>query len=222
MRAKELKKWLSRRRSSRILKRIRDHLIFVNSCITKSKDFYDFWLEKNESAASNMYEIIYQEERSADSVEAEIVDMLSEGETPEYVRSDLLVFIRTADKAAGSIKRGVKNLLLLIKHDFPEGIYKLLGSIFDLLIDEMEGFIKVFDAMFKIEHSELIKNITKVDKIESAIDEKYGELKYEIAYTTEKVPAGALIILDHAIKDMEESSDLIEDCAEMIRSIVLL
>ena len=222
MNSKELKQWLSRRRSSRVLDRIRDHLIYVNSCFVKSKDFYAFWDKKDEPAAKNMYELIHQEEKTADSVEAEIVDMLTEGETPDYVRTDLMTFVRTADKAAGSIKRGVKNLLLLINREFPEGIHKLIGSIFELLVDEMEGFIKVFDSMFKVEHAELLKAISEVDKIESSIDLKYGDLKYEIAFSTEGVPAGSLIILDHAIKDLEEASDLIEDCADMIRSIALL
>jgi len=219
---KELRQWLSRRRQSRILKKIREHLVYVNSCIIKSKDFYKFWEGKDEKAAENMFEIIYQEERTADSIEIEIIDMLSEGKTPDHVRADLLNFIRTADKAAGSVKRGSNNLLLLIKHEFPEGIIKVLSSVFDLLVEEMDAFIHVFDAMFKVEHEDLKEYISKVDSIESKIDLQYRELKYEIAYNTEKVPAGALIILDHAIKDLEESSDLIEDCAEMLRSIVLL
>ncbi len=219
---RELRQWLSRRRESRILKRIRDHLIYVDSCIVKGKDFYKFWIEKDEEASQNMYEIIYQEEKTADSVETEIIDMLSEGQTPEYVRADLMNFIRTADKAAGNAKRGVKNLLLLIKHEFPKGINELIGKIFDLLAEEIDAFIEAFDAMFKVEHAELIKNIAKVDGIESTIDNLYADLKYEIAYNSESVPAGALIILDHAIKDLEDVSDLVEDCADMVRSIVLL
>ncbi|MCE7741450.1 MAG: DUF47 family protein [Candidatus Heimdallarchaeota archaeon] len=219
---RELKQWLSRRRESRILKRIRDHLIYVDSCIVKGKDFYKFWLEKDEEASKNMYEIIFQEEKTADGVEAEIIDMLSEGKTPEYVRADLLSFIRTADKAAGNAKRGVKNLLVLIKHEFPKGIKDLIGKVFDLLAEEIDAFIEVFDAMFKVEHEELIGNIAKVDNIESQIDDLYADLKYEIAYNSVDVPAGALIILDHAIKDLEDVSDLVEDCADMIRSIVLL
>lgn len=222
MSTKELKQWLSKRRESRILKRIRDHLIYVDSCIVKGKDFFKFWVAKDEEASKNMYEIIHQEEKTADSVEAEIIDMLSEGKTPEYVRADLLNFIRIADRAAGSAKRGVKNLLVLIKHEFPKGINELIGKIFDLLAEEVDSFIKAFDAMFKVEHSQLIELTSKVDSLESAIDKLYADLKYEIAYKTEKVPAGALIILDHAIKDLEDVSDLIEDCADMVRSIVLL
>ena len=222
MSTKELKQWLSKRRESRILKRIRDHLIYVDSCIVKGKDFYKFWVVKDEEASKNIYEIIYQEEKTADNIEAEIVDMLSEGQTPEYVRADLMTFIRTADRAAGNAKRGVKNLLVLIKHDFPKGINDLIGKVLDLLAEEIDAFIRVFDAMFKVEREELIKLISKVDDIESEIDDLYAELKYEIAYNTEKVPAGALIILDHAIKDLEDVSDLVEDCADMIRSIVLL
>ena len=219
---RELKLWLSRRRESRILKRIRDHLIYVNSCIVKGKDFYKFWREKDEEASRNMYDIIHQEEKTADNVEAEIIDMLSEGNTPEYVRTDLMNFIKIADKAAGNAKRGVKNLLLIINHDFPSGIKDIIDKMFDLLAEEIDAFIKVFDAMLKVEHQELLKIISKVDQIESLMDDLYADIKLEISYNTAQVPAGALIILDHAIKDLEDVSDLVEDCADMIRSIVLL
>ncbi|MHA1202851.1 MAG: DUF47 family protein [Candidatus Heimdallarchaeaceae archaeon] len=219
---KELKHWLSKRRESKVMKRIRDHLILVNSCITKAKDFYDFWENKDEEAAQNMYDLIHQEEKTADIVEADILDMLSEGRMPEYVRTDLINFIKLADKSAGRIKQGVSNLALLINQEFPESIIKILKSNFELLVDEFQGFAKVFDSMFTIEHEELVKAIEKVSQIETAIDENYKKLKYEIAFSTGDVPAGALIILDHAIRDIEKSSDLIEDCAEMVRSLVLL
>ncbi len=222
MSTKELKQWLSKRRESKILKRIRDHLIYVDSCIVKGKDFYKFWIAKDEEASNNMYEIIHQEEKTADSVEAEIIDMLSEGTTPEYVRTDLMNFIRLADRAAGNAKRGVKNLLLLINHKFPKGVNDIIGKIFDLLAEQIDAFIKVFDSMFKVEHPKLLELISKVDKYESEIDKLYADLKYEIAYNSGDVPAGALIILDHAIKDLEDVSDLVEDCADLVRSIVLL
>ncbi|MCK4972449.1 MAG: DUF47 family protein [Candidatus Heimdallarchaeota archaeon] len=219
---RELKHWLSKRRESRVLKRIREHLILVNSCITKARDFYTFWEEKDEEAAKNMYDLIHQEEKTADIVEADILDMLSEGRMPVYVRADLVNFIRLADKSAGRIKQGTSNLLLLIKQEFPESIVKILKSNFELLVDEVQGFTKVFDSMFSIEHEELVKEIEKVSEIETAIDKNYKQLKYELAYSTKDVPAGALIVLDHAIRDIELSSDLIEDCAEMVRSLVLL
>ena len=148
--------------------------------------------------------------------------MLSEGNTPEYVRTDLMNFIKIADKAAGNAKRGVKNLLLIINHDFPSGIKDIIDKMFDLLAEEIDAFIKVFDAMLKVEHQELLKIISKVDQIESLMDDLYADIKLEISYNTAQVPAGALIILDHAIKDLEDVSDLVEDCADMIRSIVLL
>jgi len=219
---KELKHWLSKRRESKVLKKIREHLILVNSCITKSRDFYAFWADKDEEAAQNMYDLIHQEEKTADMVEADILDMLSEGRMPEYVRTDLINFIRLADKSVGRIKQGTSNLLLLINQEFPESIVKILNSNFDLLVDEVQGFTKVFDSMFSIEHEELLEEIEKVSQIETTIDENYKQLKYEIAFSTGNVPAGALIILDHAIRDIELSSDLIEDCAEMVRSLVLL
>ncbi len=219
---KELKHWLSKRRESRVLKRIREHLILVNSCITKARDFFTFWENKDEEGAQNMFDLIHQEEKTADIVEADILDMLSEGRMPVYVRADLVNFIRLADKSAGRIKQGTSNLLLLIKQEFPESIVKILKSNFELLVDEVQGFTKVFDSMFSIEHEELVKEIEKVSEIETAIDKNYKQLKYELAYSTEDVPAGALIVLDHAIRDIELSSDLIEDCAEMVRSLVLL
>ena len=141
----------------------------------------------------------------------------------KFVAGKILInFIKLADKSAGRIKQGVNNLLLLINQEFPESIMKILKSNFELLVDEFQGFAKVFDSMFSIEHEELVKEIEKVSQIETDIDNNYKKLKYEIAFSTGDVPAGALIILDHAIRDIEKSSDLIEDCAEMVRSLVLL
>ena len=222
MNQKELKSWLSRRRESRILDRIREHLVHVNNTILKAMDFFQFWLKKDESAASHIFDLIHQEEKTADAIEAEIVQMLSEGETPEYVRTDLLNFIRLADKAAGGIKRGCDNLLLIIKHTYPETINKVIKEIFDKLTKESVSFFEAFDNMFKLSKEELKDKITEVDLMESEIDKLYKRMKYEIAYSTESVPAGALIILDHAIRDIEEVSDLLEDCADLIRSIAVL
>ena len=90
------------------------------------------------------------------------------------------------------------------------------------LAEQIDAFIKVFDSMFKVEHPKLLELISRVDNYESEIDKLYADLKYEIAYNSGDVPAGALIILDHAIKDLEDVSDLVEDCADLVRSIVLL
>jgi len=222
MSIKHLKQWLSRRRESRILKRIREHLIKINSCVSKSSDFYDFWVKKDVEATKSSYKIISEEERTADVILANIVDMLSEGETPEYVRADLLNFVRLADKAAGAVKRGTQNLLILIEASFPEKITEIIGTIIESLVEESKLFIKTFDKMFQIEREQLLEIINEVDKLESEIDKQYHNLKYEMAYNTPETPAGALIILDHAIRDLEEASDLIEDVAGLIRSIVLL
>lgn len=106
--------------------------------------------------------------------------------------------------------------------DFPEWFAERNPGRSVRLQFEVQGFTKVFDSMFSIEHEELLEEIEKVSQIETDIDENYKQLKYEIAFSTGDVPAGALIILDHAIRDIELSSDLIEDCAEMVRSLVLL
>ena len=119
MNSRELKQWLSKRRESRVLKQIREHLILINSCISKSKDFYNFWKEKDKEAANNMYDLIHQDEKTADNILNTIIEMLAEGKTPEYVRADLLNFVHWADKAAGAVKRGSNNLLILILFVLP-------------------------------------------------------------------------------------------------------
>ena len=222
MNTRELKQWLSKRRESRVFKLIREHLVLINSCISKSKDFYNFWKEKNKDAANNVYNLIHQDEKTADSILNSIIEMLSEGKTPEYVRADLLNFVHWADKAAGAVKRGSNNLLILMDVEFPEKFVTLFGEIIDLLIDETQTFLNVFDKMLKVEREELNQLIDKVNQLESLTDKKYREMKIEIAYNLSGTSAGALIILDHAIRDFEESCDLIEDCADILRSIVLL
>ena len=74
----------------------------------------------------------------------------------------------------------------------------------------------------EFEREELIQIIEKVNQLESLTDKKYREMKCEMAYNSPEIPAGILIIMDHAIRDFESSCDLIEDCADILRSIVLI
>lgn len=222
MSIKQLKDWLSKRRESRIIKRIREHLQKVYSCIEKSGDFMEFWMQQDTDAANEVYSIIHAEEKTADGILGSITEMLSEGETPEYVRADLLNFVRMADKAAGGVKRGTENLSLLIESDIPKEIIKIMETILKKLTEQTKAFVELYDNMFKIERAELIAQIRHVDEIESEIDKMYKELKKAIIYKTSNVNAGAIIVLDHAIRAFEEASDLIEDCADLIGSITML
>lgn len=222
MSIRQLKDWLSKRRESRIIKRIREHLQKIYNCIEKGVDFFDFWLQQDKQAAEEIYAIIHAEEKTADEILQSIIDMLTEGETPDHVRADLLNFVRTADKAAGGVKRGTDNLLLLIDCNFPEEITTIISSILRKLAEQTKVFVELYDKMFKLEREKILEQIKRVDDLESEIDNHYKELKNTIIHKTENVKPGALIVLDHVIKDFEEASDLIEDCADLIRSITLL
>ncbi len=222
MSSKQLKVWLKKRRESKVLERIREHLVHVNGCIVKLEDFLDSWEQKDKELATSIHLLIKEEEGIADNIENEIIDLLASGKTPEYVRADLLNFVRWADKAAGCIKRGTDNLLLLLDVNFSKNIKNLLRSISVALIEESKSFLDVFDNIFKLERDELLETIEKVADLESKIDKTYKQIKNEMVTNTSDIPAGALIVFDHAIRDMEESSDLIEDCAVLLRSIVLL
>ncbi len=222
MSTRNLREWLKKRRESRILERIREHIVHIVHIINNAEIFFDFWLEVDKEAAQNSFNLIKEEEDIADEIEAEIIDQLSSGETPKYIRNDLLSFIKLADTAAGSIKRGTDNLLLLIDQDFHIDIKAKMKKIFSLLSEQAQAFIESFDLVLNAELEKIRKKIKLVDKIESDIDGIYKQLKYDMINKTENNSAGALIILDHAIKDIEGSSDLIEDCADLIRAIALL
>lgn len=173
----------------------------------------------NKGEISEKLAIIKTEEKSADHIVVQITKQVALSNLPDEMSEELLSFIRTLDRAAGAAKRSVTNLYLIKDYSLPlkyaEKVEEASNIINDIFI-RMEVALKNLNDMTTI-----TSNCNEIDNLESKMDLIYQDLKngyFEIEKSFKS--AAALIILDHAFRDLESSADFGEDAAELLISLV--
>ncbi len=163
--------------------------------------------------------IIRTEERSADEVEARINKEISTSNIPPKLGEELAQFVRTLDRAAGACKRAVINLELLrdfkLPNTYVELFEKSTETIHQILIQMERGVQNISDIEVVTEVARL------VDELETVIDQNYRKFKkgyFEIEKSFGS--SAALILLDHALRDLEAAADFGEDSSEMLLALV--
>jgi uncharacterized protein Yka (UPF0111/DUF47 family) len=178
------------------------------------------WSQGKEEAAKINKEIIHQEEKSADNLEAELIKEVAKSELPDTkLKEELITFVRMLDSAAGSAKRSATNMLLLLNYPLP--------TQYSALIDEASKIIAtIFEdieqAVLNLDDVELvIKKSRKIDKLEHTVDGIYSDLKQGYFTIEESFQSSAaLIILDHVCRDLEGCADKGEDAIDILAEIV--
>jgi predicted phosphate transport protein (TIGR00153 family) len=173
----------------------------------------DAWYNGKTDEAKTNKAKIHSEEKSADHIERELIHEVAKSELPDTkMKEELIYFVRLLDSAAGSAKRSATNMVLLLDHPLPEKYSKLLKEGTDVIA-------VIFDEIDKAVNSvtngdpELINSISRsIDKHEDKMDDLYAQFKVGY-FEIEKAfnSTAAMIILDHAIRDIEECADRAED-----------
>ena len=163
--------------------------------------------------------VIRTEERSADEVEAKINREVAKSSLPSKLAEELLLFVRALDRAAGAAKRTVINLELISEYPMPKKYSNLINEATSILKEIFEIMEK---TLHRLDDSTFVtKQCRKVGNRETKIDEIYVKLKkgyFEIEKTFNS--AAAMIILDHAFRDIEAVADFSEDATEVLTTLV--
>ncbi len=173
----------------------------------------------NKTNLTSRVAIIKTQERSADEIEAKLGLEVAVSNLPSKMADDLLLLVRKLDRAAGAAKRSVINLELIKDFDLPEKLAERIRESTEII---NEIFIKMELGLRSISNEDKVYNICyEVNALETKIDVIYTELKrgyFEIEDAFKS--SAALIILDHAFRDLESSADFGEDAAEILTTLV--
>lgn len=211
--------YLKDRKHRRILELLVEH---AGRCRAVGKSFYEVGqmiVSGNKNDLSSKVAIIRSEERSADEVEAKISIEVAKSNLPTHLSEDLLLFVRALDRSAGASKRAVINLEIISDYDLPEVFAKKIGESTKII---REIFKKLEKALLNLTNSEKVFKICReVNSLETKIDNIYIDLKKGY-FQIESVfnSSAALIILDHAFRDLEAAADFGEDAAELLTTLV--
>ncbi len=214
-----LKSLLEERKYSIIFDLMLEH---AGRCKAVGKSFYEASImlaSGNKTDLKSRVKIIKTEERSADEVEAKLNLEVAKSNIPSKLAEELVLFVRTLDRAAGASKRAVTNLELISDYKLPTAYTSKIeksAEIIKKLFEEMEKGIKNINDIDKVK-----KHCQVVNDYESEIDRNYTDLKqgyFEIERAFNS--SAALIILDHAFRDLEAAADFGEDAADRLLALV--
>lgn len=217
-----LANYLSSRKLRKVLQLLQEHSGRCKAVAHTFGKISDAWYSgKVEEAKTNKAKI-HSEEKSADHIQQELIHEVVKSELPDTkMKEELIQFVRLLDSAAGSAKRSASNMVLLLDHPLPEKYSKLLQEgteVISLIFDQMDNAVKAI-TNGDVEYIDSISRL--IDKHEDKMDDLYAEFKvgyFEIEQVFNST--AAMIILDHAIRDIEECADRAEDAIELLAELV--
>ncbi len=214
-----LNSYLKDRKRKKILELLLEH---AGRCKSVGKSFGEVGsliAQGNYSELSSKVAIITTQERSADDVEERLNREIALSNLPTKLGEEIQLFVRNLDRAAGAAKRSVINLELISNFKIPikyatiiEDATKIIENIFVHMehgLENIHDLDVVKEVYLKVNELE-----TKVDKI--YIELKRGYLEIEQVFNS----AAALLILDHAFRDLEASADFAEDASDILLTLV--
>ena len=198
------------------------HLRLVKTISDKMEEAISAWIKRDLAGLKRSAAIIIKEERSADLLEQDIIQELSASELPSKVREINLQFVRTNDKAAGLAKRGVKNIGFLYEYKLPSKVNKMLIDLGKFTTQTIETLIEASEVIGIASTDEVLKLTKKVSDLEGEVDELYSKIKQSY-FEVEKSfgSAAGLILFDHALRNFETITDMIEDSSDLLSTLLV-
>lgn len=217
-----LANYLSSRKLKRILTLMQEHSGRCKAVAHTFGKISDAWYSgKTEEAMTNKAKI-HSEEKSADHIERDLVHEVVKSELKDTkMKEELIHFVRLLDSAAGSAKRSATNMVLLLDYPLPEKYANLLKEGTDVIAAIFDEMDKAVNSITSGDPSYINSISRSIDKHEDKMDDLYAEFKvgyFEIEKTFNST--AAMIILDHAIRDIEECADRAEDAIELLADLV--
>ncbi len=217
---RQLTAYLGEKKSKEIIDLMIQHSYRCLNVGETLKRIADLWLKRQAGPAQTTVAMIESEEKSADNIAEKIFEELALSEIPPKLKDEIMGFVELLDKSAGAAKRSAKNMSLLIDYSLPQKYGEMIlesCGIISQIFDEMVKTLKSLNNVeFVRNQDRLISDLeNKMDKI--YLDLKKGYFEIEKAFQS----AAALIILDHVVRDLEASTDLAEDAADLLLNIVL-
>ena len=216
---KSLANYFSSRKKDRVLELLINHSVHCVNVGETLTRISLLWTKRQGASAETSVALIETEEKSADSIEQEVILELVSAELPLKLKEEFLNFVQLLDKSAGGAKRAGKNMSLLLDFPLPTQYAEILIHECELI---KESFELIKSALENLNDEDFVrKKVLRVSELESQMDKYYLEMKRGY-FDLEKSfnSAAALLILDHVTRDLELAADLSEDAADILLKIV--
>lgn len=214
--------YLTSRKLKKVMQLMQEHSGRCKAVAHTFGKISDAWYSGKIQEAKTNKAKIHAEEKSADHIERDLIHEVAKSELPDTkMKEELINFVRLLDAAAGSAKRSATNMVLLIDYPLPQKYSNMLKEGTDVIASIFNEMDIAVRSIPNGDADKIISISRAIDKYEGKMDTLYAEFKigyFEIEKTFNST--AAMIILDHAIRDIEECADRAEDAIELLAELI--
>jgi predicted phosphate transport protein (TIGR00153 family) len=212
-------KWFQRRRETRALESIQQHLALTTSIVEDLEDAIAAAIGNNEKEMLSRVQRVTNSEKEADSLRRKIMDEISKGELAPADRADLMDLVKRVDMVADWNRESTRILGAIPMQQVPESIQRQFVEF----IKGAKGCTVLLQRcinMMMTKPEEALQAADEVEREEEKVDDIHEKARRLLG--KEDLPrAGVAVLISQLFEAMEAIADTCEDACDQVRVIMV-
>jgi predicted phosphate transport protein (TIGR00153 family) len=215
----ELIKWFEKRRETKALATIQQHLALTTGVVEDLEKAIMAAIKNDKTEMRNCVERVATSEREADALRRKVMDDLSKGELPPIDREDLMHLVKRVDMVADWSRESTRVLSTIPMEHVPNSIK---SEILDMVKGAKECAVSLQNCVDKMmtKSEEALQAADLVEREEEKVDDIYEKVRMLLG--KEDLPkAGIAVLVSQLFEALEMIADSCEDACDQVRVIMV-
>ncbi len=214
----ELARWFEKRRETKVLTTIQQHLALTTSIVDLEKAV-EAAIKKDAEEMQTCIERIASNEKEADSLRRKVMDEVSRGELTPTAREDTMHLVKRVDMVADWSRESTRVLIAIPMEHVP-------ASIKNAFVGMIKGIKECAFSLQKCVNKimtkpeEALQAADDVEREEEKVDDIHEKARMLLG-TADLPKAGVAFLIGQLFEAMEMIADACEDTCDHVRVIIV-
>lgn len=215
----ELVKWFEKRRETKALVTIQQHLALSTTIVEDLEKAVEAAIKKDTEEMQTCIERISGNEREADTLRRKVMDEVSRGELTSTAREDIMHLVKRVDMVADWSRESTRVLSVIPMEHMPKSIKNALVEMIKGIKECALSLQKCVNKMMT-KPEEALQAADIVERAEEKVDDIHEKARRLLG--TEDLPkAGVAVLAGQLFEAMEMIADACEDACDHVRVIIV-
>jgi len=215
----ELLKWFEKRRQTKALTMVQQHLGMTVSIVEDLERAVKAWVNNDEKELKVCADRIAKAEKEADNLRRQVMNELARGELPAADREDLMHLVKRVDMVADWSQESTRIIKALPIMEVPDILRKACTEMVEGVKECVFALRKSISRIAE-KPEEALKAADEVERQEEKVDDLHEKARTLLAKETIK-SAGVAVLISQLLGAFEMVADSCEDTCDQIRIIVV-
>jgi len=215
----ELIKWFEKRRETRALTIIQQHLALTESIVEDLERAFDAVMKSDTREMNVCIERVTNNEREADMLRRKVMDEVSKGDLPPTAREDIMHLVKRVDMVADWSREATRILSVLPIEELPKSIKE---EALEMARGAKECTSLLRECMNKMmtKPEEALHAADAVERKEEKVDDLHERAR-RLLGKENMLRAGVAVLVGQLFEALEMIADSCEDACDQVRVIMV-